>query len=321
MKDNLRSILVMTVCIALIPCMVFVRTSKAPSDDLTVKIYLTKEKKVCEMTLEEYLTGAVLAQIPYDLNDEAIKAQAVLARTYITSRYLEETDSPTPALHGAFISDDERIYHSFFTEKQAEEFYGDEYSAAKRRIRSAVRSTPFILTYHGAPAAAAFHSASSGYTESALTAWGQDIPYLQAVKSPCEDEYEAASAKTVISADEFKTILAEKFGAEVSGEYDEWLTCKTNERGYVISVFSGETEIDVRQFVSALELSSPCFTFEIKDDSFVFYTHGFGHLVGMSQYGADKMAEDGSTFEDILAYYYQGCTLSRTGDEEDKISP
>ena len=309
MKDNIRSIIVMTVCIAFIPCMAFLRTSEPRSADITVKIYLTKENKVIEMSIDEYLVGAVLAQIPPDLNDETLKAQAVLARTYIYSCYLSEADSPTPALHGALISDDDRIYQSFFTEEQAEKYYGDGYDAARRRVMGAVRSTPYILTYNGEPAVAAFHSASSGYTESALTAWGQDIPYLQAVESSCDRELEGAETHMTIDEDEMRTLLSEQFGVQLHGAPGEWLTVEANERGYVTSVKANDTDIDVRQFVSAAGLASPCFTYTYKDGVFGFTAHGFGHLVGMSQYGADRMAEDGSSFKDILEYYFKGCTL------------
>lgn len=309
MKENIQCAIVLTICLALIPCLAFVGRQQ-PQDGFTVGVYLTEEGRVEEYTMEDYLVGAVLAQMPAEFHEEALKAQAVLARTYITGRYESERDSPTPALHGALISDDERIYQSFFSPRQAEVSYGSDYEKLRNKVLRAVRSAPGILTYEDEPAIAAYHSASSGNTESAQVAWGQDIPYLQSVESSSDADLKGIETKTTVGLDEFRRIAEEQLGIVLTGSPEGWLTAETNERSYATAVYLGGSGVNVQRFISAMGIASPCFTFEVNDSGIVFTAQGFGHLVGMSQYGANTMAEQGSSFEEILTHYYRGCKLT-----------
>lgn len=309
MKENIQSVVVLVICLALIPCLAFVGEQREQSAEFTVGVYLTEEGRVAEYSLEDYVVGAVLAQMPAEFHEEALKAQAVLARTYIFRRYESERDSPTPALHGALISDDERIYQSFFSPEQAEAFYGDDYERSRKKVLKAVRSAPGILTYGDEPVVAAYHSASSGYTESAITAWGQDIPYLISAESSSDAELGGIETKTTVSEEEFRLIAYEQLGVMLTGSSDSWLVTETNERGYVTTVSLCGSSVNVQRFISALGIASPCFKYEVGENNIVFTSLGFGHLVGMSQYGANTMAENGSSYEDILAHYYKGCEL------------
>lgn len=312
MKENIQCAVVLAVCLALIPCLAFVKKARAAPADFTVGVYLTAEGKVEEYPLADYVTGAVLAQIPADFDEEALKAQAVLARTYIMRRYADELDSPTPSLHGALISDDDRIYQSFYTPQQAEDFYGDSYDTARTRVEKAVRAAPEILTYKDEPVTAAYHSASSGSTESALTAWGVDIPYLQAVESATDAELDGIETKLTLSADELRSTVSEQLGITLTGQPESWLETAANERGYVTEITLCGSKTNVRQFAAALGIASPCFTFEVSDSKFTFTSRGFGHLVGLSQYGANSMAETGSSYREILSHYFKGCKLKTT---------
>ncbi|HCJ42070.1 SpoIID/LytB domain-containing protein [uncultured Ruminococcus sp.] len=309
MKENIQCAVVLAVCLALIPCLAFVRNTRTAPKELTVGIYMTSEGQLEEYTLDDYVTGAVLAQMPADFSEEALKAQAVLARTYIMRRYADELDSPTPSLHGGLISDDERIYQSFFTPQQAQDFYGENYDTARARVEKAVRAAPEILTYKDVPVTAAYHSASSGSTESALTAWGVDIPYLQAVPSESDAELDGIETKLTISADELRTCVKEQLGIDLTGQPEKQLETSANERGYVTEIRLCGTKVNVQQFIAAVGIASPCFTFEVTDSKFTFTARGFGHLVGLSQYGANSMAEAGSSCREILAHYFKGCKL------------
>ena len=281
MRPDLQCAIVLTICMALIPCLAFTGVKARDNNtEMTVGVYITAEDRVEEYSLEDYTTGAVLAQMPADFSEEALKAQAVLARTYIYRRAMTEEDSPTKSLHGALISDDEHTYQSFFTPEDARELYGDDYEKARRRVQKAVRDAPWILTYNGEPITPAYHSASSGITESALCAWGQDIPYLH-----------------------------DSFGITLTGAPDNWLTTEQNERDYVTSVTMCGTKVNVQEFINTLGISSPCFTYEIKGEAFVFTARGYGHMVGMSLYGANSMAENGSSCKEILDHYFKDCTL------------
>lgn len=320
MKDYIQTAAVFTVFMAAIPCLALAsqhseKASALPEEvsDFTVGVYFTEEKKCESYTLEEYITGAVMAQMPADFEPEALKAQAVLARTYIQRRYESEKESPTPGLHGALISDDERLYQGFFTEAQAKKFYGDNYSAAYERVSGAARSAEnYILTYGGEPVIAAFHAASSGHTESAKTAWGQDIPYLQAVESPADGELDGIETTVSISPEEFRERLSDSYSIDFTedSEFSQWVELtQVNKRGYVSTVSVCGTEIPADEFTDILEISSPCFECSSGEGVLIFTSRGFGHLVGMSQYGADAMAEEGADFREILNYYYTGCEI------------
>ncbi len=320
MRADVQCAVVLTVCMALIPCLVFTGIKKT-DEDMKVRVYLNHENKVVEYPLEEYIVGAVLAQMPADFNEEALKAQAVLARTYIYRRTLSEEKDPTPSLHGAVISDDDNIYQSFFTPEEAKDHFGSNHDKVRRRVLKAVRKAPWILTYKGEPVTAAYHSASSGSTESALCAWGQDIPYLQPADSGSDALLKGIESDADIFYDEMRDIADECFGITLNGTEDKWLVTEKNERGYVTSAVLCGTEVDVQKFVSACGIASPCFTFRCDDSSIVFTAKGYGHMVGMSQYGANTMAENGSSCEEILDHYFKGCTLKKTEkDPNEKVS-
>ena len=310
MRADVQCAVVLTICMALIPCLVFTGV-KTKAEQMKIGVYITAENKVEEFSMEDYLVGAVLAQMPADFSEEALKAQAVLARTYIYRRCACEEDSPTPSLHGAVVSDDDNIYQSFFTPEQAKYHYGSDIDNARRRVLKAVRAAPWILTYKGEPVIAAYHSASSGNTESALYAWGQDIPYLVPADSSSDAKLKGIESKTVISLEDMRSIAADSFGITLTGQPEKYLNAETNERGYVTALTLCGKEVNVQQFTAACGIASPCFTFNIGDGSIIFTAKGFGHMVGMSQYGANSMAENGSTCEQILDHYFKGCELKK----------
>lgn len=311
MKQDLQCAVVLIVFMALIPCLVFAGVKEKRDEGFTVGVYMNNEGVVEKYSVDEYTTFAVLAQMPADFDEEALKAQAVLARTYILSRYEAERDSPTPALHGALISDDERIYQSFFTEEKAKAFYGDEYASALKKVSRAVKEAPEILTYKGEPVTVAFHSASSGFTESALNAWGQDIPYLQAVESSSDAELNGIESKLTVSCDDFRDTISEQLGITLTGSPESWLDTEANERGYVTSVKLCGSDVNVQRFIMAAGIASPCFSFETNSNTLIFTSRGYGHLVGMSQYGANSMAEKGCGYHEILAHYYRNCKTEK----------
>ena len=143
MKDLIQIMAVFAVILTIIPTIVFLRPNESASkpafsEKEKIAVYFTESGKTEDFTLEEYMIGSVLAQMPADFDEEALKAQAVLAHTYICRRQLSEAQSPTPALKGALISDDSNLYQSFFTLKAAKEYYGSNYEKAYKKVKSAV---------------------------------------------------------------------------------------------------------------------------------------------------------------------------------------
>lgn len=324
MKEYVQTISVFVVMLCLIPCLVFLssgrKAEKSVSENSqknkTVKIYFCKEKKIREYTEEEYMTGAVMAQMPADFNEEALKAQAVLARTYILYRRKAEENSPTKDLKGALLSDDTNLYQGFFTEKQGKDFYKDKYEEALKKINSAVKDVENLsLTYKGEPVVVAFHGISSGYTESALNAWGMDYPYLQSVESRQDEKIQGYESSKSFTAEELKSALEKKNNklefTEIS-DAQNWIEIKKQtEHGYVQSITVCGNEIPVQDFITALDIPSPCFTVKFSNTKFEFDSKGYGHLVGMSQYGAEQLAESGKTYKEILLHYYTDCDIKK----------
>ncbi len=303
---------VFAVLLILIPCAAFFadKPEQSPSDG-GVKILITKTGSVKNVSMEDYLIGSVLAQMPADFDTEALKAQAVLAHTYALRRRMNEKLSPDPELDGADMSDDTSRYLAYFDMAQAKEFYGGDFDEAYKKVSQAVREAKDLyLSYGGEPIAVAFHAISSGKTESAENAWGENIPYLIACDSPWDLENDSCEKRTEFSQKELAARLAaaadipENSSADGDGQ-SLIETADISPSGTVLSVkIGGSYEMSGQQLAAALSLPSPCFTVEYSDGRYTFVTKGYGHLVGMSQYGADYLAKDGKSCEEILKYYF-----------------
>ena len=309
---------VFAVILIIIPTIVFLRPNESASkpafsEKEKIAVYFTESGKTEDFTLEEYMIGSVLAQMPADFDEEALKAQAVLAHTYICRRQLSEAQSPTPALKGALISDDSTLYQSFFTLKAAKEYYGNDYEKAYKKVRSAVNSVKNdILTYEGEPIIVAFHAASNGHTQSAKNAWGEDIPYLLSVDSSADKDLVATECTQTLTAKDFQDKLLDRYpyiNFTPLANADSWLKSKKDGIGYVKNLTVCGYDIQPNTFCDILDISSPCFEFNFANTKFTFTSHGFGHLVGMSQYGADYLARQGKTYKEILKTYYTGVEI------------
>ncbi len=328
MKEYIQMTVAFAVLLMIIPCIVFLSPQshgqaqqslsssqsehEQSGDDTTVKIYFTEQKQTVSYTMREYMLGAVFAQMPADFEPSALQAQALLARTYALYRISTESAHPTAALNGAAMSDDTALYQGFFTPEQAKQLYKDDYDKAREKILDAVKSVETkCLTYENKPVIVAFHAVSDGHTRSAKEVWGQDIPYLCTVESKQDEELKQATSKTSLTTDEFKEKLGKIYDdIKFTDKPDEWLkVTKTGEYGLVKKVSICGKEISAAELCELLDLASQSFAFEIKDDTFTFTCHGLGHLVGMSQYGANEMAKKGSTCEQILTHYFTGCKI------------
>lgn len=315
MKKQIEVMIVFSIFLMLIPCISFIgknqnRISHTTSDD-TVSILFTENNKIAEISLEDYMVGAVLAQMPADFEEEALKAQAILSHTYILRRQMSEQANPTKQLKGAFISDDASHYQSYFTPEQAKKFYGSEYETVLKKVTDIVKSVKNqILTYDNEPIIVAFHAVSGGATESAKNMWGEDIPYLISVNSSWDKKVESNEKTTAFSSDELEKKLSEAFPDIDHKLNDKSIRIeKATDIGSVLKInINGET-LSGTDFTAALSLPSPCFTIDFKNDTYTVKTKGYGHLVGMSQYGANYMAKDGKTYEEILSHYFPHTTL------------
>lgn len=266
-----------------------------------------------EMTMAEYVKGAVLAEMPASFHDEALKAQAVAAHTYAVRRIQQQLASPDPELKGAYASDDSTRYQAYFSPEQAAYFYGNLYEEYDGKITALVNEViNEIIVYNGEPVVAAFHSSSDGMTESAENVWGTHIDYLVPVESPEKTE----PVTVTFTADELSARLTQsEYGINLPENKQDWLKIiTTGTSGSVTEISAGNIILSGIQLRTLLNLKSANFTFEYDadSDSFVFTTKGSGHGVGLSQYGAEAMAAEGYTYKEILLHYYKGAEIYST---------
>lgn len=264
--------------------------------------------KVISMTMREYLIGAVMAEMPAAYEEEALKAQAVAVHTYALRRINLESLSPTSELMGAYISNDSSVYQAFFTSEQGKAFYGEAYDEYRLKIEKAVDSIyPEALYYDGEPISAAFHSISCGKTESALDAWGTDIPYLTSVDSSFDCDAPTFYSEAVFTADEIRSAFED---IDPDCPDDKLISASEfTESGYVKSALIGGYTYNGNEIRNALNLRSSSFSVEYKDKNYIFSVKGNGHGVGLSQYGANCLAKEGKSYREILSYYYNGAVI------------
>jgi len=252
------------------------------------------------MELENYILGVVLAEMPASFELEALKAQAVVARTYALRRMmLRDRHS------GCAICTDSACCQAYISEEAYVQTLGGREDVEK--IRQAVRlTTGQVITYGGELAEATYFSCSGGRTEDASAVWGGDIPYLQAVDSPGEEKAPIYEKTVYFSQNDFTAAL----GRYLSGSPQTWLGKVTlTDGGGVATMFIGGIGYTGTELRKLLGLNSTAFTMTADAGGIFVTTRGKGHRVGMSQYGADAMAVGGSTFREILAYYYPGTEI------------
>lgn len=263
-------------------------------------LLLKQDGSLEEMDLDTYLVGVVLAEMPASFEAEALKAQAVAARTY--TRKAGETGGK----HGnGSVCTNSACCQAYISEEAYLGKGGTEEGLEK--ICAAVFATSGqVLTYEGELIEATYFSCSGGSTEDAAAVWGTDFPYLQAVASPGEEAAFHYTDTVTFSARAFQNAL----GRVLSGSPDTWFgpVVYTEGGGVATLTIDGEAYAGT-QLRSLLNLRSTAFAVSAGEDSVTITTKGYGHRVGMSQYGADAMAVTGSKYDQILSHYYQGAAL------------
>ncbi len=252
--------------------------------------------------MSAYLTGVLLAEMPADFHTEALKAQSVAARTYTRKAAV------TGGKHGdGSVCGDPGCCQAYLS---PEEFLsrGGTPEDLEKVARAVADTEPYVLKYGEELIEAVYFSCSGGTTEAAVAVWGADFPYLQSVESPGEEAARYHTDSLLIPAEEFCSLLnllppeaPELWFGEV--EY-------TQGGGVAEMEIAGEmfTGVELR---SILGLRSTAFTMEPAGEYIRIATRGYGHRVGMSQYGANAMAAAGSTWQEILAHYYPGTVLTK----------
>ena len=261
-----------------------------------------------------YLLGVLRAEMPASFEEEALKAQAIAARTYTLYRIRGGGSANHP---DADACDDHTCCKAYLSAEQAAANWGSMAIYYEEKLARAVSETDGeVILYDGAPILAVFFSSADGSTQGAGDVWLNDLPYLQKVSSPETEElvpnYYSVSTFT---AAEFKSLfLAAKPDADLSGNPDGWIRdIVRNASDYVASVTVGGIKLRGNDLRTILSLRSPSFTVAYKDGSFTFHVTGYGHGVGMSQYGANILAKQGLSAEEIVQHYFSNTTVGYYG--------
>ena len=277
-------------------------------EDAPASVRLLRGGETEAVPMQEYLIGVVAAEMPASFAPDALKAQAVAARTYaiycMNSRRHENAD----------VCADSACCQAWISSETMKKNWGDSFEERLSRISDAVSETEGeYLCYDGKAVFAAFHSSSAGKTEASGEIWSS-LPYLVSVDSPeSADSVPNFESVADISPLDFRdTILYAHPDADFTGEEQSWVGEITrDDSGRVKRAIIGDAELSGTELRKLFSLRSTCFTLEYCEGLFRFKVLGFGHGVGMSQYGAQVMAESGVSFRDILAHYYPGTTLVR----------
>ena len=276
----------------------------------TVKLLHTKDNSIEEMKMDEYLYGVVSAEMPASFNEEALKAQAVVARTYTIYKIKNNTNK-----HGeAQICDDSACCQAWISkEDRMAKWPENEREQNWNKILNAVNSTQGkIITYNNEPIDAFFHSNSGGKTEIPINVWGgSGFPYLQVVETLGEENYSQYSSEVTISKEDLINKMKEKY-SDFEIDYND-ANCisilEYTESGRVRTIKIGNKNLSGVEARSIFNLKSANFEVTIDGDNIKFTVKGYGHGIGMSQTGADSMANNGSNYEDIIHHFYIGVEI------------
>jgi len=288
------------------------------TEERMVRLYDHVRGEIRVLPLEEYVAGVVAGEMPAEFEPEALKAQAVAARTY-TLKKMEEAREKSDEKHpNADVCSDPTHCQAWIPQDALRQRYGWwRASRYQKKIREAVEATRnLVLTYQGQLIVPVYHSNSGGRTESAEAVWGYDLPYLRSVPSPWDREAPRFRNTVTWSLAE----IDQKLGVNLSALPAAALTppkgqaIKVEEytpTGRIKTIKIGDKTFKATDLRRLLNLTSTDFTWRVEGDRITFISVGNGHGVGMSQYGANGMAKEGRNFMDILYHYYPGVKLEK----------
>lgn len=268
---------------------------------LNVSIKRTETGEIEEVPLEDYVISVVASEMPAEFETEALKAQAIAARTYLVNHLIHQEGEKD-----AVISDttDHQVYKN---EDELKAAWGSDYHWKMEKVTNAVLATEGeIITYDEQPITPTFFSMSNGYTEDAKNYWGNELPYLKSVESKWEEKHPNFTEQKIFTIDE----ISSKLGVSLQSGSAIPIQIKRTASNRVSELTMNDSTFTGREIREKLALRSNDFSIKQKNDHLIFTTKGYGHGVGMSQYGANGMAEEGKEYQEILAYYYQDIEIN-----------
>lgn len=272
----------------------------------TVKVYITDTGKIKNIPLEKYVLGVVLSEMPAAFNEEALMAQSVLARTYVISKKLKSCSKS----EGADICDS--THCQVYTDPEEKKSqWGNKADEYYEKIKSAVEKTAgLIVSYEGVLIEyPQYFAISSGKTEEAESVFSIDIPYLQSVESPGEEEAPKYESTQTYTKSNFVNIIKNNVSGSnlTTGNIESTINILSRNVGDTVKEIKvGDSILTGIEFRQIFGLNSANFTINFEGNNVIIDCIGYGHGVGMSQWGANAMAKNGSDYKEIIKHYFQG---------------
>ena len=305
----MKKIIFITVIIIFIPFLIVNFYKIDEKEEIKIKYMSNTIIRVKRMStgnidsipFEEYIVGVLAGEMPIYFDKEAFKAQAVAARSYAFKRMEYNKDNDYDVV-------DSIMNQVYLDDNYLKDVWGDNYIVIINKLREAVNETALeYLDYNGEVIDALFFSTSNGYTEDAATVFSVDLPYLKSVKSGWDERTSSAfRSTTTMNINDFYS----KLGLEYSDNFDVQVL-KRSSTNRIITISVNGKEFSARTLYDKLSLKSTDFSLKRDGDKVIIDTVGYGHGVGMSQYGAKGMAEEGYNYKEILSYYYSGTSIKK----------
>ncbi|MGL5972358.1 MAG: stage II sporulation protein D [Oscillospiraceae bacterium] len=282
----------------------------SPEDevDATFKMLDVSKDEVVIINEKEYLKGAVLSEIPENLHIEAIKAQVIATYTYASKMRENQSKISDTSLKGADFKVDIENGIGYLDENGAKNKFKNEYKDIESSLKKAINeSYGKVVLYNNDLIIASYHTMNTGKTESSEVIWGTPINYLVSVDSPWDINTPMYKVDKTIKAEELKEMITQK-QPDIILEEDksQWIKVLENsESKTATNVKIGNKTMHGKEVRSLLSLRSVAFEVNFLNDNYIFTTYGFGHGVGLSQYGAHYMAQEGKNYLEILEHYYK----------------
>ena len=279
----------------------------------TIELYNTQNDKIENVNLNYYLLCVVASEIPFKYEYEAIKAQVVVARTYLFNKIVNNLEEKGD------VCDDYRHCQAYTPLEKLNEiwknkgFTDKEIEEGKEKIQKAILDTKNqVIIYNGKIIDALFHASSPQRTEDAKAIWScEDIPYLKSVENVEDETYENRTSQTILPYSVFKTTLIEKGYVEnlTDEEILNTKICEYTDSGRVKAIQVGNYKIKAEDLRTLFGIKSTNFTLSVDNENIVFNVLGYGHGVGLSQVGANTYAKLGKTYDEIIHHYYTGVDI------------
>lgn len=274
----------------------------------SISVFKTTDQSVSDVDIIDYVCGSLAAEMPLSFHDEALKAQAVAC--YSFALWIKN-NADNPQNEFADITDNPYTHQGYLDKSQLKEKWGDEYSKNYNKIEQIVKSVSGqYLSYDNEPIMAVYHSLSTGQTESAENAWGNDVPYLTSTTAPGDKLSPEYQSSVTLTLKQLEEKVQKSKNIKFNLKTEPIGKIEKTESGYIKSAEIYSVVIDADELRTLLGLKSPFFTIKETDNNISFTVYGHGHGVGMSQYSADYMARQGSNYKEILNHFYKGATLS-----------